>query len=105
MHRNLTVLVRIQLVEPARQPFRQITRSLLKLGHHREQLFTCQFTITVNIERAETDPEEVIEGEMQGRFRAPLVDERVAERNLSLLIVDDILGLPLSSVAGDAGGA
>jgi hypothetical protein len=55
-------------------------------------------TITVNIGRADTDPDDVLTGELQGRFRAPVVEERVAERNLSLLITDDILGLP---IAGD----
>jgi len=60
-------------------------------------------TISVTIEQAGTDPDDVLTGEMQGRFRAPIVSERVAERNLSLLIVDDILGLPLSSAASDGG--
>jgi hypothetical protein len=56
-------------------------------------------TVTVTIDKADTDPDEVRTGELQGRFRAPLVSERTAEQNLSLLVVDDILGLPLD--AGD----
>jgi len=53
-------------------------------------------TVTVRIEKADTDPDGVITADLQGRFRAPVVSERTAERNLSLLVVDDILGLPLS---------
>jgi hypothetical protein len=53
-------------------------------------------SIVVDIEQADTDPSEVITGRLEGRFTAPLVSERTAERNLSLLIVDDILGLPLA---------
>ncbi len=36
------------------------------------------------------------EGKIEGTFRAPVVDERIAESNLALLDSDDLLGLPLS---------
>lgn len=58
-------------------------------------------TVTVSVERADTDSDDVLTGSLQGRFRAPLVSERVAEQNLSLLVVDDILGLPLDD-GGDS---
>lgn len=35
------------------------------------------------------------EGRIEGTFRAPLVDERIAESNLALLDDDGLLGLPL----------
>jgi hypothetical protein len=42
------------------------------------------------------DPGSAVEGAFTGSFRAPLVPERVAESNLSVLELQDILGLPLS---------
>lgn len=51
--------------------------------------------IVVDVSRGELDPPEVLEGRLEGRFHAPAIEERAAERNLSLLAVDDILGLPL----------
>ncbi len=53
--------------------------------------------VSVAFARGAADPGEVKEGTFTGDFRAPLVDERIAERNLSLLKCDDVLGLPLSS--------
>lgn len=55
--------------------------------------------VIVEVSRADTDPPDVLEGRLEGRFVAPLIDERAAEQNLSLLDVEDLLGLPL---AGDA---
>jgi hypothetical protein len=52
-------------------------------------------TIVVDVQEADNDPSDVITGRLEGRFSAPIVSERTAERNLSLLIVDDILGLPM----------
>ena len=51
--------------------------------------------VSVDLERSGLDPGDALIGRVEGRFRAPLVDERVAEHNLSLLAVDDILGVPL----------
>ena len=56
--------------------------------------------VSISFQRTDADPGEVREGEVQGTFRAPLVEERLAERNLSLLEAEPILGLPASS--GDA---
>jgi hypothetical protein len=42
------------------------------------------------------DPGNTKEGELTGTFNAPLVSERVAEQNLALLNVEDIVGLPLA---------
>ena len=46
-----------------------------------------------------TDPGTAREGSYTGTFSAPLVDERVAEHNLSLLLVKGSLGLPLDARA------
>jgi hypothetical protein len=51
--------------------------------------------VVVEISRAATDSPSVLVGRLEGRFSAPLVDERAAEQNLSLLGVHDLLGLPL----------
>lgn len=51
--------------------------------------------VSVAFERTDGDPAEVREGTVTGTFRAPLVEERLAERNLSLLQCEDVLGLPL----------
>lgn len=51
--------------------------------------------VVVDVSAGEVDPPDVLEGRLEGRFRAPTIEERAAERNLSLLTVDDILGLPL----------
>lgn len=56
--------------------------------------------VSVAFERADGDPGQVREGAVQGGFRAPLVEERVAERNLSLLEGEEVLGLPLRAPAG-----
>lgn len=55
--------------------------------------------ISVEYARAAGDPTDVKEGSVDGTFRAPLVDERVAERNLSLLQTRDVIGLPLDAPA------
>lgn len=52
--------------------------------------------VVVNVSRSEVDPPDVLEGRLEGRFLAPRVSERAAEQNLSLLVVEDILGLPLA---------
>lgn len=52
--------------------------------------------VVLDVSREELDPPGVLEGRLEGRFRAPAVEERAAERNLSLLAVEDILGLPLA---------
>ncbi len=52
-------------------------------------------TVVIDVSRAEIDPPGAREGRLEGRFTAPMVQERAAEQNLSLLVVDDILGLPL----------
>jgi hypothetical protein len=52
-------------------------------------------SIVVEVQAADTDPEGVLTGRVEGRFYAPLVSERIAERNLSLLAAGDVLGLPL----------
>lgn len=52
-------------------------------------------TLVLDVSRGALDPPGVVEGRIEGRFHAPTVDERPAERNLSLLAVEDILGLPL----------
>jgi hypothetical protein len=51
-------------------------------------------TLTVDIGRADVDPPEVLTGRLEGTFRAPGIGERIAEQNLSLLALDDLLGLP-----------
>jgi hypothetical protein len=53
--------------------------------------------LSVAFARGEADEGDVKEGTVTGTFRAPLVDERTAERNLSLLDVEDMLGLPLTA--------
>ncbi len=53
--------------------------------------------ISVAFARGDADPGDVKEGTVTGTFRAPLVDERRAERNLALLDVQDVLGLPLTA--------
>lgn len=53
--------------------------------------------VDIQVSRADVDPAEVLEGRLEGRFYAPGVDERAAEKNLSLLAVEDVLGLPLAA--------
>jgi hypothetical protein len=53
--------------------------------------------LSVSYVRADGDPEDVKEGSVSGEFRAPLVDERIAERNLSLLQAQEPIGLPTSA--------
>lgn len=52
--------------------------------------------IVIDVSRSDLDPPQVLEGRLEGHFRAPAVSERAAEKNLALLAVDDILGLPLA---------
>jgi hypothetical protein len=52
-------------------------------------------TMTVKLSATSDDPGDTKEGEITGTFTAPLVSERVAEQNLALLDVEDVLGLPL----------
>lgn len=52
--------------------------------------------VILEVERSAQDPGDARIGRVEGRFSAPLVKERVAEHNLALLAVDDLLGLPLS---------
>lgn len=52
-------------------------------------------SISVDISVSDTDPADARVGRVEGEFTAPLVDERMAEHNLSLLSVEDVLGLPL----------
>lgn len=51
--------------------------------------------LVIDVSRSDTDAGDALIGRVEGRFRAPLVDERVAEHNLSLLAVEDVLGVPL----------
>lgn len=53
-------------------------------------------TLDVTISLGDDDPADAVTGSLQGTFSAPLVDERVAEHNLSLLDAESLLGLPLS---------
>ena len=53
--------------------------------------------ITLEVSRLDQDPAETRTGLVEGSFTAPLVDELRAEQNLSVLAIDDILGVPLSS--------
>ena len=49
---------------------------------------------------AGSDPGNAREGDIEGDFRAPLVDEVIAEANVALLDDDGILGLPLADRPG-----
>ncbi|HEY4220947.1 MAG TPA: hypothetical protein VGO62_06380 [Myxococcota bacterium] len=51
--------------------------------------------VSITFARSDTDPGNAREGAFTGSFQAPVVGERVAEENLSLLNVHDVLGLPL----------
>lgn len=51
--------------------------------------------IVIDVSTSDTDPSDSLTGRLEGTFQAPLVTERLAEHNLSLLAVDDILGVPL----------
>lgn len=55
--------------------------------------------VVIDVSRTDSDPGDSLIGRVEGRFRAPLVDERVAEHNLSLLAVEDVLGVPLPARA------
>ncbi len=50
---------------------------------------------TIALSRTDTDAGDAKEGAVTGTFVAPLVDERIAEQNLSLLGLDALLGVPL----------
>lgn len=50
---------------------------------------------TIAFERTDNDPGEALVGSYTGTFFAPVVEERPAEQNLSLLQSDDVIGLPL----------
>lgn len=50
--------------------------------------------VTITFDRIDGDAGDAREGKIEGSFRAPLVGERVAESNLSLLAVPDVWGLP-----------
>lgn len=51
--------------------------------------------VALRFERQDSDPGDAIEGELRGTFSAPVVAERIAERNLAILDVQRSLGLPL----------
>jgi len=53
-------------------------------------------TVVIDVQTSDSDPSDSLTGRLEGRFSAPLVEERVAESNLSLLSVDDVLALPLA---------
>ena len=53
--------------------------------------------ISVTFARTDDDPGTVREGTFLGSFTAPVVAERTAEQNLSLLDIEDVLGLPLEA--------
>lgn len=57
---------------------------------------TIEFTAV-----AGSDPGNAREGDIEGDFRAPLVDEVIAEANLALLDDDGLLGLPLADRPGE----
>jgi hypothetical protein len=53
-------------------------------------------SVVVDVSAADSDPADALTGRLEGRFSAPLVEERVAESNLSLLAADGVLGVPLA---------
>jgi hypothetical protein len=55
--------------------------------------------VNIAFTRAETDPGDAREGTFKGTFQAPIVGERVAEENLALLDVQDVMALPLAKAA------
>lgn len=52
-------------------------------------------TATVQLSRTDRDAGDARTGAVTGSFVAPLVEERVAEQNLALLGLDELLGVPL----------
>ena len=56
-------------------------------------------SLSIELKTTDADPGSALEGSISGTFTAPLVSERTAEQNLSLLDVKDVIGLPLT--AGD----
>jgi hypothetical protein len=50
----------------------------------------------IDVSTSESDPADSLTGRLEGTFSAPLVEERVAESNLSLLTADETLGVPLA---------
>jgi hypothetical protein len=60
--------------------------------------------VTITFARTDSDPGNVRDGQFTGSFNAPLVGERAAEHNLSLLEVDGVLGLPLAPRVIEEGG-
>jgi hypothetical protein len=79
---------------------RQVTVDITQAGFVEGGVQMIAGDISIAIDRLENDPAETRTGQVEGTFLAPLVDERKAEQNLSLLSVDDILGVPLPR--GDA---
>jgi hypothetical protein len=55
--------------------------------------------LEVRFNPTDNDPADAIVGAFEGDFKAPIVEERVAEHNLSLLAAEDAVGLPLLPVA------
>ncbi len=53
--------------------------------------------LSINLTAAASDPGSVQQGELKGSFKAPLVSERVAEQNLALLDIVDVLAVPLDA--------
>jgi hypothetical protein len=50
--------------------------------------------VSLSLVRGDADPGDAREGQVTGDLIAPVVDERVAEHNLSVLGLDALLGLP-----------
>jgi hypothetical protein len=59
--------------------------------------------VEIVFEADDADPGTAREGTLTGTFRAPLVEERVAEQNLGLLAAADVLGVPPSDDEGGEG--
>ncbi len=51
--------------------------------------------LSVELSRTDRDPGDARIGSVSGEFVAPLVNERIAEQNLSLLDLDVLVGVPL----------
>lgn len=84
------------------KPFasRQISEVEIDLASFSESSPVVAGTFRATIEAvAGRDIGDAREGTIEGTFRAPLVDERVAESNLALLDDDGLLGLPLPARA------